>query len=93
MLIPCHYYHDRDRIKIRERCEQLGKPVKWVALMLDVTEAAICYYNTGGCLPRLPLLKKISMLLDCKMDDLLHLGKSIKTRPNTPSNTHHNTLY
>lgn len=72
MLIPCKYYPDRFRLKIRERCEQLGITMLSLSGDVGVTAEMVRQWNAGHHFPRIHKLKDLAMILDCTMDALLN---------------------
>lgn len=50
-----------------------------VAKELDVSDAAVCMWETGKTHPRTALLPKIAKLFGCTIDDLLNKGETEKT--------------
>lgn len=72
MLIPCKYYPDRFRLKIRERCEQLGYTLADFSRETGYSNGSVRKWNAGHNFPKIINLKDVSMILGCTMDELLH---------------------
>lgn len=48
-----------------------GLSQKAVAEKLDITDAAVCLWETGKTLPRASLLPKLAALYGCTVDELM----------------------
>lgn len=49
-----------------------------VAKELGVTDSAVCQWETGKTVPRLPMLQRLAALYGCSVDELLEDGKEVK---------------
>lgn len=55
-----------------------GLTQKEVAGSLGVQQAAVCQWETGKTVPRLPMLQRLAALYGCSVDELLEDGKEVK---------------
>lgn len=55
---------------LREKRTAAGYSQSQLAERLNITGAAVCFWETGRRVPHLPLLPDLADVLDCPMDEL-----------------------
>lgn len=57
---------------------KVGLTQKEVADSLGVRQAAVCFWESGRTVPRLPMLLRLAELYGCSVDELLADGKEVR---------------
>lgn len=70
--IKCQYHLNRFRLKIQERGDVLKLKQGDIARKLQVTQAAVSYWNSGTNTPPLPMVMNLCEVLGCTVDALVH---------------------
>lgn len=83
MLIPCKYACDRDRLKIRERCEQLNISIAIMTEELGYSYASVLNWNNGYKSARMDRIIDLAILLKCEPGDLIHAGATMPVKKTT----------